>query len=328
MRNLKIFEVIDPAITNRIDAAIAQVNDPTDVINQMMNNLMPVPGPRHPAVGLLFAGSSERTILNPIGDVMSRLNIEFLNGPNSIAGATLDTNVEKVGRTTEYTSGTVIEIDATITVGYSNFNAKFDNQIVTNHMSCPGDSGSVVCVGGEGQVDGGPNCPSCLGTFVAQSVLNTDISRDLKIEKDFRDNKLSKTLTGNMIIETYFKNENYITERAKKLDKDDGIVKYVNEVYKKYARTFRTMASSSNGRSTITATHTKELKIALSKISEYLYADERKAAERALRLAKSFEKKNMNKILELLNSEKFYAEARKILHSIKRLQSNSGRNEK
>lgn len=319
---LKKFQTIDPTITNRIDGAIAEVIDSTQVVNQMMNNLMPVPSARHPAVGLLFAGSSNRTILNPIKDVMKILNIEFLNGSNSITEPRLEANVEKVGRTTEYTSGTITEIDATVTINYSTFAATFDDQIVTNHMSCPGDSGSVVCIGGKGQVDGGPNCPSCLSSSVAQSIIKSDISEDLKIEKSFRDNKLSKTRAGNLLIETYFNNENYIVDRVNNVRNNAIIIKYINNTYKKHIKTFRSMASNPRSKKIITATHTKELQNAIKQFSEYLYADEKKAAEKALRLIKSFENKNMNQILELLNSEKYYLEVKKILTSVSRIYTN------
>ncbi|MBC8085705.1 MAG: hypothetical protein H7Z40_00450, partial [Phycisphaerae bacterium] len=62
---LKRFITIDCAGTNRVDAAIAQVNKPSDVIAQFKDNLMPYPSAEHPAIGLLFAGGGGRTLLNP-----------------------------------------------------------------------------------------------------------------------------------------------------------------------------------------------------------------------------------------------------------------------
>ena len=54
--------------------------------------------------------------------------------------------VTKSGRTTDVTEGTVQYINATISVSYgNNRTATFDDQIVANHMSAGGDSGSVVC---------------------------------------------------------------------------------------------------------------------------------------------------------------------------------------
>ncbi len=82
--------------------------------------------------------------MNPIDSVLAQLNISFPAGKGSTTTATIGMNVEKVGRTTEYTTSTVKEIDATVVVGYDFGNATFDKQITTAWMSDPGDSGSVV----------------------------------------------------------------------------------------------------------------------------------------------------------------------------------------
>lgn len=53
--------------------------------------------------------------------------------------------VKKVGRTSGVTRGQIIQIDATIEVGFSfGRKAMFEDQIVTTPISSPGDSGSVV----------------------------------------------------------------------------------------------------------------------------------------------------------------------------------------
>lgn len=53
--------------------------------------------------------------------------------------------IQKVGRTTEKTTGTIISIDTDVRVGYSSGNAIFIDQIVTSRSFCKaGDSGSLV----------------------------------------------------------------------------------------------------------------------------------------------------------------------------------------
>lgn len=146
---LKRFVTIDPT-GNSVDAAIAEAIDPAAALNQMKNDLMAPPTPAHPAVGLLFAGSCNRTTMNPIQDVLSRLDVAFPGGADAIDVADLGMNVEKVGRTTEYTTSTVTEIDVTITVPYAFGSATFDGQFSTAWMADAGDSGSVVCRGGAG----------------------------------------------------------------------------------------------------------------------------------------------------------------------------------
>lgn len=61
--------------------------------------------------------------------------------------------VEKTGRTTNFTTGRIIALHATIDVNYGGGRlARFTDQIVTSNMSAPGDSGSLVCDIKEGAV--------------------------------------------------------------------------------------------------------------------------------------------------------------------------------
>lgn len=52
--------------------------------------------------------------------------------------------VQKVGRTTEYTTGNVIATSAVVTVNYGSMNYLFKDQIITTGMAQGGDSGSVL----------------------------------------------------------------------------------------------------------------------------------------------------------------------------------------
>jgi hypothetical protein len=129
---------------NRVDCAVAEVADETDVVHRVKDGLTPPPEPGHPAVGLLFAGAETRTLLNPIGEVLRRLEVELVEGPGAAAEATFDAEVEKVGRTTEHTTGRVMELDVTVQVRYSRAVATFEGQVATTGMSAGGDSGSIV----------------------------------------------------------------------------------------------------------------------------------------------------------------------------------------
>ncbi|MBN1582873.1 MAG: hypothetical protein JXA89_19335 [Anaerolineae bacterium] len=58
---------------------------------------------------------------------------------------TIGTIVQKTGRTTNYTTGRITVVDATVDVGYGGGRvARFTDQIVTTDMSAGGDSGSLV----------------------------------------------------------------------------------------------------------------------------------------------------------------------------------------
>jgi hypothetical protein len=61
------------------------------------------------------------------------------------SGVTVGMNVMKTGRTTNFTTGRVTAINATVMVGgYPGGSARFVDQIVTTNISAGGDSGSLV----------------------------------------------------------------------------------------------------------------------------------------------------------------------------------------
>jgi hypothetical protein len=69
------------------------------------------------------------------------LDIGVLGGTTP---ARLGMRVRKSGRTTAFTTGEINVLDATVMVNYGDQTARFEEQIVTNSMSRPGDSGSVL----------------------------------------------------------------------------------------------------------------------------------------------------------------------------------------
>jgi len=70
------------------------------------------------------------------------LNIGEIQG---IAEATLGMSLKKMGRTTDFTTGTVLQVDVTSTVNYGGGKtATFVDQIMAGNMSAGGDSGSAV----------------------------------------------------------------------------------------------------------------------------------------------------------------------------------------
>ena len=73
----------------------------------------------------------------------------YWNGPvrgwRRKAGVTVGMVVKKTGRTTNFTTGRITVVGATIDVGYGGGKvARFKDQIVTTNMSAGGDSGSLV----------------------------------------------------------------------------------------------------------------------------------------------------------------------------------------
>jgi hypothetical protein len=70
--------------------------------------------------------------------------IGYVQGVRMLTG--IGDIVQKTGRTTNYTTGRVTNINATVNVNYGGGNvARMARQIVTTNMSAPGDSGSLLC---------------------------------------------------------------------------------------------------------------------------------------------------------------------------------------
>lgn len=58
--------------------------------------------------------------------------------------AVVGTQVQKCGRTTGYTTGRIMAVDASFSIGYDFGEARFDNSIVISPLSTSGDSGSLI----------------------------------------------------------------------------------------------------------------------------------------------------------------------------------------
>ncbi|MEU0519019.1 hypothetical protein [Streptosporangium sp. NPDC006007] len=115
---------------------------PTDVIARLSR-----------FVPIQFMHPNQPAPLNYVDAAVAEGKFEDLNreiywvGPlrGLLPAPTLGLVVQKCGRTTNYTTGTVQNINATIDVNYGNGRvARFARQILTTNMSAPGDSGSLI----------------------------------------------------------------------------------------------------------------------------------------------------------------------------------------
>lgn len=79
-------------------------------------------------------------------DLTCSTTAAFYGSPSATTDtASLGLAVQKVGRTSGLTTGTIVGINATVTVGYPNGSARFVSQMVTSsRFSRAGDSGSLI----------------------------------------------------------------------------------------------------------------------------------------------------------------------------------------
>lgn len=307
---LKRFVTIDPAGGNVVDAAIAEPNNGADVVDQVKDDLIPVANPDHPAVGLLFAGSCNRTLMNPIDQVLRQLDVSFLAGGNVTVAPDVGMNVEKVGRTTEYTTSTITEIDVSTDINYDVGPVGFIQQFATAWMSDGGDSGSLVYRGGEGGNE--DHCGGCASTAAASRLLGgVDLELDAAVEKEFRSRYLQHTRIGRWAVDLFFANEQRLVDRSQDVRLDQEDQAFARYLYDKYADALRaTMLQPFRSQLRLTGEHLTELRDVLGRARQWLTDDEAQVGEELLRLAYDFEGRSAAEVLERLNDEELFRRVR------------------
>ncbi|KAA3617572.1 MAG: hypothetical protein D8M58_01565 [Calditrichaeota bacterium] len=84
-------------------------------------------------------------IAEPVNENDITDDIMQIGNISGIAEGNLGMSLQKFGRTTEYTTGTILQIDVTSTVSYgTGKTATFVDQLMAGNMSAGGDSGSAV----------------------------------------------------------------------------------------------------------------------------------------------------------------------------------------
>lgn len=83
-------------------------------------------------------------LAKPLSPELVTPDILNIGVPLGVGAATLGTALQKMGRTTGYTTGQITQLDVTVSVNYGNLVATFRNQLMAGAMSQSGDSGSAV----------------------------------------------------------------------------------------------------------------------------------------------------------------------------------------
>ncbi len=83
-------------------------------------------------------------LAKPLSPDLVTPDILNIGVPMGVGTATLGTQLQKMGRTTGYTTGQITQLDVTVSVDYGGKVATFRNQLLAGAMSQGGDSGSAV----------------------------------------------------------------------------------------------------------------------------------------------------------------------------------------
>jgi hypothetical protein len=214
----------DPERSNETDAAIAQLTDQKAHSEKVAGNLMSPISVTHPAVGTCVAADNQgiNCFLAPIDATLSLAGVELLpttSQSSCTVPAQVGMHIEKVGRTSGYTSSTVAGVGTLIKVHdpQTGKMAVFKNMIWTQAFFSPGDSGAVACQGGDGRTFAPP--PSLLGNCpMLASVghyFDLPLTHDNPLTTKARKQFLSQSLVGNFIIGLIYNNADTAVKRTK-----------------------------------------------------------------------------------------------------------------
>lgn len=118
-----------------------------DVVVMLLNAISRLLGSQHQLRATRLRNERNRVdaaLARPLSPNQVTHEILRIGPPLGVAASSLGTRVQKTGRTTGYTRGTVTQIDATLRIDYYGPQALFTGQSVASPMSQGGDSGSAV----------------------------------------------------------------------------------------------------------------------------------------------------------------------------------------
>lgn len=220
---------------NRVDCAIAAPIEDDLVSEEVMDDQMDPVAPNHQAVGLLFAGDCTGRVFGcRMAGVVDELDVTLVAGDDAVAEPDVDMVVEKVGRTTEYTSSVIERVDAEITVDFGDFDAAFIECFEVPGLGHPGDSGSVICVGGDGETHTNDRCPGCLLAGPLGDKYDLPLAGDVEFADRVRDEFLSLTETGRLLIRVFYVNQDMVRGRVEEITVSDTEKAYARTLYDKW----------------------------------------------------------------------------------------------
>lgn len=216
---------------NQVDAAIAQLDDQTNYTVEVAGQGMRPISTTHQAVGMALTWSSQGdAFLSRMDLVLEQLNCELLPGAGAVAAPEIGANIEKVGRTSGYTSSTIDAIDVQLKVGFTADTTHFPNVpnkfefndlIWSQFFTVSGDAGAVACLGGDGATyvyyPPGGACPLLASTQTYYAL--PGLSSDNQLTNEIQNTFLSQSPTGNLMIGAVYMNmDAYVT----RLQQDTG----------------------------------------------------------------------------------------------------------
>lgn len=222
---------------NQVDAAIAQIQG-VSYSQDVADGLMKPISATHPAVGMCSFSDVQglNCFLTPIQTVVNALGVEFLPGSSCIVAPQIGMHIEKVARTSGYTSSTVDALEAQVKVSDPDTGRVlvFGGLIWTQAFQLPGDSGAVACEGGNGRTFVPPPTSPCPLLASVGHYFGLPLIKDNSLTTQAKNEFLAQSLVGNLIIGLVYNNSQTVIKRVK--DKEAPPIERANaeSLYAKY----------------------------------------------------------------------------------------------
>jgi len=228
---------------NTVDAAIAQLNSQSGYSQNVADNLMKPISAAHPAVGSCIASDSEglNCFLGRMDLTLSALGAELLpatSGSPCTIAPQIGMHIEKVGRSSGYTSSTVDALAAQINV-YDSLRKRtlvFADMIWTQAFFLPGDNGAVACEGGNGRTFVPPPPALCPVLASVGHYFDLPLTKDNSLTSQLKTEFLAQSLVGNLLIGLIYDNSDTVINRVKGKQAPGEELAYARSYYDKYLK--------------------------------------------------------------------------------------------
>jgi hypothetical protein len=220
-----------------VDAAIAEYigqptasDGPAGPSNDVAYGLMDPISETHPAVGMIVACDEEsNTFLCTIDNVLSALGDAVPFGPVTLyassetssctASPVVGTNIEKVARTSGYSSSTIDAVGVSVKIAYypdSEDQVEYTlmDMIWTQFFCSDGDSGGIACVGGNGETYVvPPQAPCAMLSAIEDYYALPSTDDNNSLTNQLQDQFLTQSQCGAMIIGLVYLNAQVAIDR-------------------------------------------------------------------------------------------------------------------
>jgi hypothetical protein len=259
----------DPTATNYVDAGIAQLTDQTAYGQGVARNLMPAISATHPAVGMVVAGDAgSNCYVARMDRTLTALGVSLLPAtPSSpcVVAPTVNTNIEKVGCASGYSSSTIDAIGAQVKIDFSNDPQSYSDPRVlqdliwTQAFATWGDSGSVVCIGGDGMTFVVPPRTDCSVLGAAGTYYNLPLTSDNTLTSQARDEFFAQSLVGNLLISVLYQNSQVVIDRLAGKTATADAQSYAHGFYTRYHDLMASVLANPASTATVTSQNIGDL---------------------------------------------------------------------